>query len=219
MSRRAAEVAISAGRVTVNGQVAQLGQKAETGDAITVDGVPLLGVGQFVYVMLNKPRGVVTTMSDERGRKTVAEMVTGAGAARLLPVGRLDMDSEGLLLMTNDNELIHILTHPSNEVEKEYHVWTHGGDLEKLKLDNPSAKISDLSDKLSVVIHEGKKRQVRLMCADAGMKVLRLRRVREGAIVLGDLKVGAWRNLTAKEINYLRPRSVSKTERGEILNV
>ncbi|GHV34348.1 hypothetical protein FACS18949_10230 [Clostridia bacterium] len=204
MSRRAAEAAIIEGRVTIDGQVAKLGDKAGEGSAVMVDGVPLGARPQFAYIMLNKPRGVVTTMSDDRGRRTVADLVVSAGAARLLPVGRLDMDSEGLLLMTNDNELIHKITHPSSEVEKEYHVWTRGEGLERLKAGNPSARIADMGDRLSVVIHEGKKRQVRLMCADAGLKVLRLIRVREGELTLGGLKVGSWRFLTEGEINYLK---------------
>lgn len=219
MSRRAAESYIKDGRVTVNGVTAELGGTADEKDVIAIDSKPLLDKPQMLYIMLNKPRGIVTTMSDEQGRRAVAELVQNAGA-RVLPVGRLDMDSEGLLLLTNDNELINRLTHPSHEVEKEYHVWVRdymGGESlaalsEPMEIDGRAiypARVKLLgqegaSARLSVVIHEGRKRQVRKMCALTGLSVDRLMRVREGDIELGGLKSGEWRHLTQAEVEGLR---------------
>ena len=219
LSRRAAEGYIQAGRVTVNGETAQLGQKVDPDrDVIAVDGKVIGGAEERVYLMLHKPRGYVTTLSDERGRKTAAELVAGCGR-RVWPVGRLDLNSEGLLLFTDDGEATHRLIHPSHEVEKEYHVWVTG-DTEQgvpllrkpMKLDGVSlrpARVKVLgrgegSTRLSVVIHEGKYRQVRRMCAQAGLTVVRLRRVREGKLLLGDLKPGCWRYLTAEERAWVR---------------
>jgi 23S rRNA pseudouridine2605 synthase len=220
LSRRAAETYIQAGRVTVNGVPAHLGQKADPDrDQIAVDGVPLGDEPEErVYLMLNKPRGYVTTLSDEQGRKTAAELVANCGR-RVWPVGRLDLNSEGLLLFTDDGEWTNHLLHPSHEVEKEYHVWVTGaltGAADKLRrpvtLDGVQlrpAKVKQLSGngdsaKLSITIHEGKYRQVRRMCAQAGLTVVRLRRVREGSVKLGDLKSGQWRFLTAEEVEALR---------------
>ncbi len=164
--------------------------------------------------MLNKPRGYVSTLSDERGRKTVAELVADC-PARVWPVGRLDMDSEGLLLLTDDGALTHQLLHPSHEVEKEYRVWVTG-DAERA-LPVLSAPVEDggevlTADRvertgknaLTIVIHQGKNRQVRRMCAAAGLRVDRLRRVREGELVLGGLGPGKWRPLTAEELTLLQ---------------
>ena len=129
MSRRAAEVCISEGRVTVNGQTAALGDKADPErDRILVDGRELSPVGEKLYIMLNKPRGYVTTLKDEKGRKNVAELVQNLGC-RVYPVGRLDLDSEGLLLMTNDGEFANAVAHPSHEVDKVYHTWVRGDNL------------------------------------------------------------------------------------------
>ena len=182
-------------------------------DEIRVDGRPLPPLDRRTYLVLNKPRGYVTTLSDEKGRRTVAQLVAGCGA-RVWPVGRLDLDSEGLLILTDDGELTQKLLHPSHEVEKEYHVWVEG-DVEKalpilrgpLSLDGvplhpAQVKILD-AGVLSVTIHEGRNRQVRRMCAAAGLKVRRLRRVREGSLTLGNLKVGCWRPLTAEELSHL----------------
>ena len=219
LSRRAAETYIQAGRVTVNGEVARLGQRADPDrDVIAVDGKVIGEAEERVYLMLHKPRGYVTTLSDEQGRKTAAELVSGCGR-RVWPVGRLDLNSEGLLLFTDDGEATHRLIHPSHEVEKEYHVWVTG-DPERgvsllrkpMKLDGVSlrpARVKVLgrgegSTRLSVVIHEGKYRQVRRMCAQAGLTVVRLRRVREGKLLLGDLKPGRWRYLTAEETAWVR---------------
>lgn len=213
-SRRAAETLLDAGRVTVNGRTAKVGDRADPElDEIRVDGRPLPPLDRRTYLVLNKPRGYVTTLSDERGRKTVAQLVTGCGA-RVWPVGRLDLDSEGLLILTDDGELTQKLLHPSHEVEKEYHVWVEG-DVEKalpilrgpLSLDGVRlhpAQVAVLdAGVLSVTIHEGRNRQVRRMCAAAGLKVRRLRRVREGSLTLGNLKVGCWRPLTAEELSHL----------------
>ncbi len=219
VSRRAAEGYLAAGRVTVNGHAAQVGERADPErDDIRVDGVPLNPLRARTYLMLNKPRGYVTTLSDERGRRTVAGLVADCGA-RVWPVGRLDLDSEGLLLMTDDGELTQKLLHPSHQVEKEYRVWV-SGDVEaalpvlqgRLALDGVElspARVKPLERQgdrgiLSVVIHEGKNRQVRRMCAMAGLKVLRLRRVREGTLELGALGPGHWRRLTEEELRGLR---------------
>lgn len=220
-SRRAAETYLTAGRVTVNGEPARLGQRADPDrDEILVDGRPLTPRAKPVYILLNKPRGYVTTLSDERGRKTVAELVADCGA-RVYPVGRLDLDSEGLLLMTDDGALTHRLTHPSHEVEKEYRVWVNGDTAAGLpvlrgpmSLDGVPlrpARVTLLEqtprgDVLSVVIHEGKNRQVRRMCDAAGLTVKRLVRVREGALALGALPSGRWRRLTGEEIALLQEK-------------
>lgn len=214
-SRRQAEAYISAGRITVNGRQAGLGDKADpVRDRIEVDGVPLSAPGDRTYIMLNKPRGYVTTLSDEKGRKTVAQLVTDC-PARVWPVGRLDMDSEGLLLLTDDGKLTHRLTHPSHEVEKEYRVWVSGNMERALPIlsapvfDGGEELIADKVERtgertLTVIIHQGKNRQVRRMCAAAGLTVERLRRVREGAVRLGGLKEGQWRRLTEAELAALQ---------------
>jgi len=220
-SRRQAEAYIRAGRVTVNGETATLGGKADPGrDRVEVDGVPLASPQGHTYIMLNKPRGYVTTLSDERGRKTVAQLVADC-PARVWPVGRLDMDSEGLLLLTDDGELTHRLTHPSHQVEKEYRVWVSGDVGRALPilsapvLDGGEVLTADRVKRmgeraLTVVIHQGKNRQVRRMCAAAGLKVERLRRVREGEVRLGGLAPGKWRALTAAEIAALRDRAENR---------
>ena len=214
-SRRTVEQWIEAGRVTVNGTKARLGDKADLDrDRIEVDGRPVRPGGDRLYLMLNKPRGYVTTLSDEKGRKTVAELVSGCGR-RVWPVGRLDLDSEGLLLLTDDGALTHALLHPSHEVEKEYRVWVEG-DVDTalpvlrgpMELDGYAlrpARVTPAGEGvLSVVIHEGRNRQVRRMCAAAGLRVRRLQRVREGELCLGALPVGAWRRLTGEELCLLR---------------
>lgn len=214
-SRRQAEAYIQAGRVTVNGKAARLGDKADPArDRVEVDGAPLSAGERRTYIMLNKPRGYVTTLSDEKGRRTVAGLVA-ACPARVWPVGRLDMDSEGLLLLTDDGALTQRLTHPSHEVEKEYQVWVRG-DVDRA-LPILSAPVADGGETLTadrvertgentltVVIHQGKNRQVRRMCAAAGLKVERLRRVREGKVLLGGLRPGEWRRLTPEEIAFLQ---------------
>lgn len=214
-SRRQAEEYLAAGRVTVNGQAASLGQKADlTRDSVSVDGKTVTAPAAATYLMLHKPRGYITTLSDEKGRPTVAQLVADC-PARVWPVGRLDWDSEGLLLMTNDGELTHRLTHPSHQVEKEY-IVTVTGDVGAalpiltgpMTLDGvplAPAQVRVLGpQRLSVVIHQGKNRQVRRMCASAGLEVTRLKRIREGALTLGRLPQGQWRALTAQEVSALK---------------
>lgn len=216
-SRRTAETWIAEGRVRVNGETAVLGATAEIGDEVTVDGVPLPREEKR-YLMLNKPRGYVTTLSDEHGRPTVAELVADCGT-RVFPVGRLDLDSEGLLLLTNDGALTQRLLHPKFRVDKVYEVTVAG------QLDGAAERLSALRSidgeaiapaqvrmlrqgretaVLSVTIHEGKNRQIRRMCAASGLFVKRLRRVQEHSLRLGTLPLGQWRELTAREIAALQ---------------
>lgn len=218
-SRRTAEEWIAAGRVIVNGRIARVGDKADPDrDTVLVDGSPLRGAAQHVYLMLHKPRGYVTTLSDERGRRTAAELVADCGT-RVYPVGRLDRDSEGLLLFTNDGKLTHALLHPSHQVDKTYIVSVTGaedGSAERLaavdKLDGESivpAQVEELhrsgtAAEYRVVIHQGKKRQIRRMCAAAGLEVTRLCRVAEGGLRLGGLLPGKWRYLTEEELGLIR---------------
>ena len=220
-SRRKAEGMIAAGRVTCNGVVANLGDSADPDiDEILLDGIALPSQDDYVYIMLNKPRGYVTTLSDEKGRKNAAQLVVDCGK-RVYPVGRLDMDSEGLLLFTNDGDFANNLMHPKHEVNKTYRVVVRGytdRGLEKLKepvtLDGYTIRKPDVllehksqtSDRaeLLVTIHEGRNRQVRRMCDLADMKVLRLIRISEGKLQLGRLPSGKWRYLTAEEVEMLR---------------
>ena len=219
-SRRTAESWIEAGLVRVNGVVARLGDKADPErDEILVNGTLLRPKAETrTYLMLNKPRGYVTTLSDEKGRKNVAELVEDCGV-RIWPVGRLDLDSEGLLFMTDDGELTNLLLHPRHEVEKEYLVWVKGDvdaalpvlvkpmvlDGEKL---SPAkvrrGKANGEITQLSITIHQGKNRQVRRMCALAGLHVLRLKRIREGQVRLDrNLRPGQYRKLTDAELSAL----------------
>ncbi len=219
MSRRAAEERIAAGRVTVNGRVARLGEQVEETDEIRVDGRALPRGGDKVYIMLNKPRGYVTTLHDEKGRRDVTELLDGLGT-RVYPVGRLDMDSEGLLLLTNDGDFANALMHPSHEVEKRYEVRVRGTVTDAaldvlrqpMELDGYTIRparierLETLPDgaRLAVTIHEGRNRQVRRMCEEAGLTVVRLRRVSEGSLRLGGLRTGCWRPLTEAELAALR---------------
>lgn len=219
-SRRKAEEYITAGRVSVNGCVAQLGDSAEPDvDEILLDGKPLPSAGEYVYIMLHKPRGFVTTLSDEKGRKNAAQLVADCGI-RVYPVGRLDMDSEGLLLFTNDGDFANLLMHPKHEVKKTYQIAVTGyapENLEKLSqpvtldgytIRKPEVRLLKAFDDgkalLSVTIHEGRNRQVRRMCDLAGMHVTRLIRVSEGVLQLGNLPRGKWRHLTPEEVELLR---------------
>ena len=218
-SRRKAEEMISQGRVSCNGFVAQLGDSADPDlDEILLDGKPIPSRGEYVYIMLNKPRGFVTTLSDEKGRRNVAELVSDCGT-RVYPIGRLDMDSEGLLLFTNDGAFADHLMHPKHEVEKTYQVWVTGFEAGKeLQLRRPISldgytirppkvrlmKSSDDKALLLVTIHEGRNRQVRRMCQAAGLQVTRLRRVSEDFLQLDDLPLGKWRYLTENEVTKLR---------------
>ena len=217
-SRRKAEELIQAGRVTVNGMVALLGQSADAEiDDIRLDGDPLPSGGEYVYIMLHKPRGFVTTLSDEKGRANVTQLVDCG--TRVYPVGRLDMDSEGLLLLTNDGEFANHLMPPKAEVNKTYQAWVTGfqaGAEKKLErpitLDGYTIKppkvrllyVQGNIARLEITIHEGRNRQVRRMCQAAGLHVTRLCRLAEGPITLGDLKKGCWRYLTAEEVHLLK---------------
>ncbi len=219
-SRRRAEEYITAGRVTVNGHPASLGDRADPErDEIALDGKPVVRSQTRTVLMLYKPRGVVTTLSDEKGRRTVADLVKEC-PARVWPVGRLDLDSEGLLLLTDDGDLTNALIHPRHEVEKEYLVWVTGctepglGALaQPMKLDGQALRPAQVRvlrregerTVLSVVIHEGKNRQIRRMCAACGMTVRRLKRVREGSLTLDrTLAPGQWRPLTPAETARLK---------------
>lgn len=214
-SRRKAEQMIEGGRVSCNGIVCHLGDSADPEtDVILLDGKPLPTGGEATYIMLNKPTGYVTTLSDEKNRPNVAQLVADCGT-RVYPVGRLDMDSEGLLLLTNDGEFANFMSHPRHMVEKCYRVWVKNCTpeaVEKLKLpvvlddyqiQPPVVSIVDESGVLDIIIHEGRNRQVRRMCALAGMEVLRLRRISEGALQLGSLPKGKWRLLTKEELALL----------------
>ena len=217
-SRRKAEEMIGAGLVTVNGEIAGLGDTADPEqDVILVEGKKLPRMQEYVYILLNKPRGYVTTLSDEKGRPNAAQLVADCGV-RVYPVGRLDMDSEGLLLFTNDGEFANRLMHPKQEVKKVYDVWVTGfhpgaeGKLRRpIELDGymirrPEVKLlrsEGPKARLLVTIHEGRNRQVRRMCEAAGLSVTRLRRIREGNVSLGDLPAGKWRYLTPEELEAL----------------
>lgn len=213
-SRRKAEEYLLSGRVRVNGRPAALGDKADLErDTVEVDGVALRRPSAHTYLMLHKPRGYVTTLCDEKGRRTVTDL-TADCPARVWPVGRLDMDSEGLLLLTDDGAFTHRLTHPAHGVEKEYRVKVEGSISRAIPLLRAPMYIDGeemVADRveetggnwLSIVIHQGKNRQVRRMCAAAGLKVQRLIRVREGALRLGQLPRGAWRFLTPDEVANL----------------
>ena len=214
-SRRKAEELIKVGKVEVNGETASLGDTADPEtDVITLEGRPLPEQGHYIYILLNKPRGFVTTLSDEQGRKNAAQLVADCGV-RVYPVGRLDMESQGLLLFTNDGEFANRLMHPKGEVEKTYRVVCVGyapGAEEKLSqpitldgytIRRPKVKLLKVTgDKAEflVTIHEGRNRQVRRMCQAAGMAVRRLTRIQEGSLSLGDLPSGKWRYLTDFEV-------------------
>lgn len=221
-SRRACEDFISAGRVRVNGQIATLGQKADpTKDKITVDGKPIAAAEKTLYIALYKPRNVLSTVEHERGdeRQTVRDIVEVPG--HLYPVGRLDFESEGLVLMTNDGELTNRLTHPRFGHTKEYRVllakrldseqieaWRRGVVLEDgYKTAPAEVRFESAQGKgawVRVVMGEGRKRQIREICKQLGLPVVRIVRIRIGALRLGNLKPRQWRYLTTKEVDDLR---------------
>ena len=218
-SRRKAEQMLQDGQITVNGVPAVLGDAADPElDEILVNGQPLPEQQRSVYILLNKPRGYVTTLSDEKGRPNAAQLVSDCGT-RVYPVGRLDMDSEGLLLFTNDGAFANGLTHPKQEVEKVYEVWVSGyqpGGEERLarpivldgyRIRPPKVVLLSANGdkaKFRVTIHEGRNRQIRRMCEAAGMRCTRLKRIQEGNLRLGDLPSGSWRYLTPEEIAELK---------------
>lgn len=223
MSRRAAEEQIRLGKVRVNGNIASLGDTIEPGvDKVEFNGkiiIPL--TEENVCIMLNKPRGYVTTMSDERGRKNVSELVYDLGM-RVYPIGRLDMDSDGLLLLTNNGALANKLTHPRHEIPKIYRISVKGVPTteqlkqlgSEMKIDGykilpvkveviSRARTADESSMLQMTLYEGRNRQIRKMCDTVGLKIRRLTRIAIGRLTLGSLTSGKWRRLTKKEIDYL----------------
>lgn len=224
-SRRACEAFIEQGRVLVNGQVAQLGQKADPATAqITLDGEPLARPEKLTYLILNKPRGVVSSLAAQGNRPTVRQLTPHA--LRLYPVGRLDVDSEGLILLTNDGELTDRLTHPRYETEKEYRVlvkgtpdhkqleaWQHGVVVEGRRT-APAQVTREESVAtgtwLRVVMHEGRKHEIRDIGQTLGLPVQRLVRVRLGPVRLGKLKPGEWRELNAGEVRLLRNETLTE---------
>lgn len=220
MSRRAAEAEIAAGKVTVNGIVASVGDKVDPDvDVVVFDGRTLkYPTGEHVYIMLHKPRGYLTAMSDDRGRKCVSELVHSVGS-RVYPVGRLDLNSEGLLLMTDDGELANLLTHPRHAVGKVYNVSVRGeiteDMLEQLRapmlIDGYKTQGAEVSvietheggGKLRITLYEGRNREIRKMCEQVGLTVSRLCRVQIGEIKLDNLALGKWRALDRAQIAYL----------------
>jgi len=222
-SRRGAEEIISAGRVTVNGEkIIEQGVKVEIGaDTVKLDGKVLKPSGKMFYIMLNKPVGYVTTVKDQFERPTVIDLVATEINERIFPVGRLDYETEGLLLLTNDGDFTYKVTHPKHNIEKTYIAVLKGGITIKglaqlrsgVKLDDgfvtSPAKVEMLDAEnghttIKITIHEGKNRQVRRMFEAVGSKVKELQRVSIGTVELGNLPLGRWRHLTSHEINYLK---------------
>lgn len=225
MSRRAAEREILAGKVSINGSPAELGQKIDPAqDTVEYNGrlIEPAVLRDNTYIMLNKPRGYLSSASDDRGRRCVTELVADCGV-RVYPVGRLDMDSEGLLLMTDDGELAYRLTHPKHEIPKYYHVTLRGEiqdtgiarlnrhfELDGYQLSPVSATLLSRTGGrtvISMTLHEGRNRQIRRMCEMCELTVMRLCRVAVGDITLGSLRQGQWRYLTAAEVGYLKGES------------
>ncbi len=223
MSRRKAEELIAAGKVRVNGVTAEIGQKVDPKrDTVTVNGKKLTKNTGYVYYMLHKPRGYVTTMSDEMDRKCVASLLSDIGK-RVYPVGRLDRDSEGLLLVTNDGQFANAMTHPSRHIEKTYRVSVRPAVTDEqitvltsaLMIDGRKtmpAQVHVLRSEedrslLEIVLYEGRNRQIRRLCEEAGLETLRLKRVAVGQLRLGGLKVGEFRPLTRDEVAALQRQS------------
>lgn len=221
-SRRRAEELIESGVVSVNGKACSIGDKADAErDIITVDGKPIAAVPAVKrYIMLNKPRGYITSMNDEQGRKIASELLIGVNE-RVVPVGRLDRNSEGLLLFTNDGELANNITHPSRHISKSYRVTIDGKVSEDqlaalssgVKLDDGKVtlpcKVEVITEEpdrtvIRIIIKQGLNRQIRRMCAAVGLEVGRLRRTAIGGVKLGMLKPGEWRDLTKDELRILR---------------
>lgn len=230
-SRRKAEEYIAAGRVKVNGRPAQLGDKIDPKrDKVMFAGKRVINQTQKMYIMLHKPRGYLTTTSDEMDRKCVTDLVADAGQ-KLYPVGRLDKDSEGLLLMTNDGEFANLLTHPSRHVAKTYRVTVRGKVTDEqldqiatgIVLDGRKTLPCDVNiiekkedrSVIGIVLYEGRNRQIRKMCEAVGLTVIRLKRTMIAGVKLGMLPVGRWRELNEKEMRHLTNVSVAKKEEDE----
>ncbi len=217
-SRRKAEAPILAGRVAVNGETASLGTRVNPQDEVTLDGSPVRLPETHIYLALNKPPGVLTTMSDDRGRDTVAGLMPEVPG--LVPAGRLDMDTTGLLLLTNDGNLAHRITHPSSEIEKQYRLTLKnpapdpalaalaaGPTLEDGKMHPPvlsTPRRTRGTTTLDLTIHEGRNRIIRRACEAVGLRLLSLHRTRVGPVTLGNLPEGRYRRLTPKELEALR---------------
>jgi len=225
-SRRKSEELIAAGKVKVNGKIASIGDKVDPkNDKVEIAGQKVQKETELRYIMLNKPRGFITTMSDEMDRKCVAELISDI-PVRVYPVGRLDKDSEGLLLLTNDGEFANNMTHPSKHVPKTYRVTVRPGINEEIlnnlmtgimidgKMTLP-ADVRVVSQEpnrvvMEIVICEGRNRQIRKMCEDQGLTVARLKRVAIGPVKLGMLKQGEWRDLTPQELKSLKQANKSQ---------
>ena len=230
LSRRATEQAIKDGKVLVNGIPAEVGQKIDPdSDIIEYEGKVIKPPknSTYAYIMLNKPRGFLSTVTDDRGRRCVTELVADVGI-RLYPIGRLDMDSEGLLLLTNDGDLTYQLTHPKHEIPKIYHVTVAGcvSSEQKKALESPmdidgyrilpvkTQIIEKQADKttLCMTLYEGRNRQIRKMCEQQKLKVLTLRRVAIGTLKLDGLPLGKWKHLTKEQVNYLKQNKEKDTK-------
>lgn len=218
-SRRKAEELILQGKVKINGKTAVLGDKVHDGDKVYVGGKRvIIPKKNYRYIMLNKPRGFITTMSDDRGRKCVAELVRSVGE-RVYPIGRLDKDSEGMLIFTNDGDFANKVMHPRNSIYKFYRVTVRPDVTEDqlvkletgVELDGKKtapAVVHVLHKEqgrvvLEMILHEGKNREIRRMCEALGLEVARLRRTQIGGVKMGMLKQGDWRDLTEKEVKNL----------------
>ena len=229
-SRRKAEALIAEGKVKVNGRAASVGDSVDPRrDTVLCGGARVEPASEKRYIMLNKPRGYITTMSDEQGRKCVSDLVRSVGA-RVYPVGRLDRESEGLLLLTNDGDFANSIIHPSHHVSKTYRVTIHGAVTEEqlssitagMMLDGQKTLPAEVSvfskqegrEVLELTIYEGRNRQIRRMCEELGLEVARLRRIRIGGVKLGMLPPGKWRELEAFELKALWEASREKPERG-----
>ncbi len=228
-SRRKAEELIAQGKVKVNGRIAQIGDKVSPRhDTVTVGGRKIVGNKKHYYIMLHKPRGYITTMDDEMGRKCVAELVRDLGA-RVYPVGRLDKDSEGLLLMTNDGEFANHMTHPSKHIPKTYRVTVRPDVTEDMltafatgmeidgRITAPAdAHVIEKQDNrvvMEIVLYEGRNRQIRKMCETLGLEVARLKRTSMGSLKLGMLPPGKWRELKEDEVHKLMVSSGMKVNK------
>lgn len=227
-SRRKAEELIALGKVRVNGRVAGIGSKVDPKrDKVTVSGKTVVAQNTKMYIMLHKPRGYVTTLKDELDRKCVSDLVKDAGV-KLFPVGRLDRNSEGLLIMTNDGSFANNLTHPSSYVNKTYRVTVEGevtdekliklregillDGVKTLPCDVFVAEKRDPRTVLIFIIHEGRNRQIRRMCDSVGLEVLRLKRTEIAGVKLGMLPQGKWRPLNEKEMRHLTSVNTTKKE-------